>query len=143
MYVRGSKVPLYPFLSSILDGGERLASRPCRFNPGKNPGIHWIGGCLGPRAGVDFSELWTPDRPARSIVTIPTELCRLLNMSRNISPSRFFGKTSFRVGKGGRICECRNEPLGSVKCKEYIDQMRNCFQEGLGFQKLVIVAGRN
>jgi hypothetical protein len=34
-----------PFLTSDLDGGERLASRPVRFAPGERaPGINWIGG---------------------------------------------------------------------------------------------------
>jgi hypothetical protein len=45
----------YSFLTSILDGGEWSASRPGRaLPPGKEPpGTHWIGGWVGPRAGLD------------------------------------------------------------------------------------------
>jgi hypothetical protein len=39
-------------LTSALVGGEWLASRLGRFTPGERaPGIHWIGGWVGPRAG--------------------------------------------------------------------------------------------
>jgi hypothetical protein len=42
------------FLTSVLDGGEWSASHPCRFTPGERfPGTHWIGGWVGPRAGLD------------------------------------------------------------------------------------------
>jgi hypothetical protein len=38
-------------LTSALDGGEWSASRPGRFTPRERaPGIHWIGGWVGPRA---------------------------------------------------------------------------------------------
>jgi hypothetical protein len=41
-------------LTSVLDGGEWPASRPGRFTlRGKTPGIHWIGGWVGPSAGLD------------------------------------------------------------------------------------------
>jgi hypothetical protein len=41
-------------LTSALDGGEWSASRPGRFTPRERaPGTHWIGGWLGPRAGLD------------------------------------------------------------------------------------------
>jgi hypothetical protein len=40
-----------------LVGGEWSASRPCRFIPGETaPGTHWIGGWVGPRAGLDYVE---------------------------------------------------------------------------------------
>jgi hypothetical protein len=43
-----------PILDPVLDGGERLSSRPGRFTPRERaPGIHWIGGWVGPRAGLD------------------------------------------------------------------------------------------
>jgi hypothetical protein len=33
-----------PFLTSELDGGERVVSSPGRFTPGEIPhGIYWIG----------------------------------------------------------------------------------------------------
>jgi hypothetical protein len=41
-------------LTSALDGAEWSASRPGRFTPRKRvPGIHWIGGWVGPRAVLD------------------------------------------------------------------------------------------
>jgi hypothetical protein len=40
-----------------LVGGEWSASRPCRFTPGERaPDSHWIGGWVGPRAGLDDVE---------------------------------------------------------------------------------------
>jgi hypothetical protein len=33
----GVKIRLHAFLTSALDGGERPASRPCRFTPGEQP----------------------------------------------------------------------------------------------------------
>jgi hypothetical protein len=40
--------------TSALDGGERSASRPGRFTPReRDPGTHWIGGRVGPRAVLD------------------------------------------------------------------------------------------
>jgi hypothetical protein len=54
-----------------IAGGEWSASRPCRFTPGERaPGTHWIGGWVGPRAGLDDVEgrleLRPLGRPARS-----------------------------------------------------------------------------
>jgi hypothetical protein len=45
----------YSYLTSALDGGERSASRPSRaLPPGETtPSTHWIGGWVGPRAGLD------------------------------------------------------------------------------------------
>jgi hypothetical protein len=41
-------------LTSPLDGGEWPASRPGHFTPReRTPGTHWIGGWVGPRAGLD------------------------------------------------------------------------------------------
>jgi hypothetical protein len=68
------------FLTSAQVGGKRSASRPGRFAPG----IQWIGGWVGPRAGVDdverrkflvlpSFETRTLDRPAPYLVAIPTE----------------------------------------------------------------------
>jgi hypothetical protein len=46
-----------PFLTSALDGGEWLASRPGRFTPGERaPNKHWTGGWVGPRVGLDAVE---------------------------------------------------------------------------------------
>jgi hypothetical protein len=42
-------------LTSALDGGEWSASLPVRFTPReRNPGTHWIGGWVDPRAGLNM-----------------------------------------------------------------------------------------
>jgi hypothetical protein len=44
-------------VTSALAGGERPASQPGSFTPGERaPGTHWIGGWVGPRAGLDDVE---------------------------------------------------------------------------------------
>jgi hypothetical protein len=41
------------FLPSALHVGGWLASHPGHYTPrGRAPGIHWIGGWVGPRAGL-------------------------------------------------------------------------------------------
>jgi hypothetical protein len=46
-----------PFLTSALDGVEWSASRPGGFTPGEiGPGTYWIGGWVGPRAGLGVVE---------------------------------------------------------------------------------------
>jgi hypothetical protein len=53
--VSGDIVP--PFLTTALGEGEWSASRSCRFNPAeKASSTHWIGGWVGPRAGLDAEE---------------------------------------------------------------------------------------
>jgi hypothetical protein len=54
----GVEVYVSPSFSvSAPDGGQWSASRPGCFIPGERvPGIHWIGGRVGPRAGLDFVE---------------------------------------------------------------------------------------
>jgi hypothetical protein len=43
-----------PFLTSALAGGEWSDSHPCRFTPEERaPSTHWLGGCVGSRAGLD------------------------------------------------------------------------------------------
>jgi hypothetical protein len=43
-----------PFLTLALDGGEQSASQPGHFTPRERmPGTNWIGGWVGPRAGLD------------------------------------------------------------------------------------------
>jgi hypothetical protein len=78
----GGIAPL--FLTSALDTSKWSASLPGRFIPGERaPGTHWIGGWVGPRAGLDAAEKrkiplpyrkWNPDRPDTAI---PTELSGL------------------------------------------------------------------
>jgi len=77
---------LYAFLTSALVGGKWSISRFDRFTPGvKAPVTNWIGGWVGPRAGLDAIAKRTishhclcwelnPGRPARSLVSILTEL---------------------------------------------------------------------
>jgi hypothetical protein len=46
-----------PFLTSALAGGEQSNYRPDRFTFGdRDRGAHWIGGWVGPRAGLDTVE---------------------------------------------------------------------------------------
>jgi hypothetical protein len=61
----GVDVWIHIFLTSALAGGEWSASRPCLFTPGERaPGTHWIGGWVGPRAGMD-------DVENRKFLTLP------------------------------------------------------------------------
>jgi hypothetical protein len=74
-------------LTSTFDGGEWSTSRPGSFTPReRDPGTHWIGGCVGPRTGLDAvvkkkfpapAETRTPDYPAQRYTT---ELSRLLQL---------------------------------------------------------------
>jgi hypothetical protein len=48
----GVDVWIHIFLTSALVGCEWSASRPCPFTPG----IHFIGGWVDPRAGLDDME---------------------------------------------------------------------------------------
>jgi hypothetical protein len=79
------EVQLHVFLISALDGGEWSASWPGCFILGvRVPATHWIGGWVGPRAGLDavtknpcpFRQS-NPGLPACSLVTILAELHRL------------------------------------------------------------------
>jgi hypothetical protein len=50
----GVDVQIQIFLASAIVGGEWSASCSSRFNPGeKFPSTNWIGGWLGPKAGLD------------------------------------------------------------------------------------------
>jgi hypothetical protein len=61
----GVGVYTHIYLTSPLDGAEWLGSRPGRFtSEEKYPGTHWIGGWVGPRAGLDDSE-------KRKFLTLP------------------------------------------------------------------------
>jgi hypothetical protein len=53
----GVEVEIHIFLTSALAGGDWSALRPGRFIPGDtDPGTHWIGGWVNPRAGLDDLE---------------------------------------------------------------------------------------
>jgi hypothetical protein len=50
-------VYIHIFLTSALGGGEWSSSLPGRFNPGERaPGTLWIGGWVGPIAGLEHME---------------------------------------------------------------------------------------
>jgi hypothetical protein len=62
---RGVDVQIHVFLTWTLAVGEWSASRPCRFTPEeRNPDAHWIGGWMGPRAGLDCMQ-------KRKFLTLP------------------------------------------------------------------------
>jgi hypothetical protein len=53
----GVDVLIHIFLTSALVGGEWWVSRSNRFIPGERAlGAHWLGGSVGPRAGLDDVE---------------------------------------------------------------------------------------
>jgi hypothetical protein len=50
-HILGVEIQLHTYLNLAVDGDEWSASRPDRFTPKERaPGIHWIGGWVGPRA---------------------------------------------------------------------------------------------
>jgi hypothetical protein len=86
----GGTAPL--FLTSGLDGCEWSASRPGRCNPGEIAiGTHWIGGWVGPRAGLDIVEkiIILPWPSSLYPITIPTtaifKLVFLKNSSKQLT----------------------------------------------------------
>jgi len=87
-----AEVYLHAFLISALDVDEWLLSRPSRFTPWERaPGTIYIRGWVGPhsRSGYrgeekeipSFSHANEPGRSAHSLVTILTEVRRLLSSS--------------------------------------------------------------
>jgi hypothetical protein len=53
----GVQVQIRVALTLVLVGGERSTSRLRCLTPGERaPGTHWIGGWVGPRAGLDDME---------------------------------------------------------------------------------------
>jgi hypothetical protein len=53
----GVDVYIHVFVTSALVGGKWSASCPGRFTPGERAaGTHWIGGWVGPKAGLDGLE---------------------------------------------------------------------------------------
>jgi hypothetical protein len=61
----GVDVQIHIFLASALVGGEWSASLPYRFTLAERAhGIYWIGGSVGPRAGLDDGE-------KRKFLTLP------------------------------------------------------------------------
>jgi len=88
MHITEVEVRLHPFLSSALDGGERLNSHTGRFNHGEEPrhpannrrlvGARRRSGRFGQDKNLcPPTEIRTPDVPAHTLVTANT-LLRLL-----------------------------------------------------------------
>jgi hypothetical protein len=80
--VWGMDVQIHAFLDSALVGDEWLTPRCCRFT---SPGTHWIGGWLGPRAGLD-------DMEKRKFLTLPQLELRPLGrpaINQSIYPLRY------------------------------------------------------
>jgi hypothetical protein len=51
--MEGVYIEIHVFLTSALGEGEWSDSHPGHFTPGERvPGIHWIGGWVGPRASL-------------------------------------------------------------------------------------------
>jgi hypothetical protein len=72
----GVDLYIHIFLTSALAGGEWSASRPGRFTPSeRDPGTRWIGGWVGPSAGLDDVEkrkfLTLPELEPRPLVVQP------------------------------------------------------------------------
>jgi hypothetical protein len=76
----GVDVQFHIFLTSTLAGGEWSGLRPGRFTPReRDPGTHWIGGWVDPRAGLEDAE-------KRKFLTLPRlELRPLSRPARNHS----------------------------------------------------------
>jgi hypothetical protein len=70
-----------PFLASVVDGGEWSASRPGLFTSGERaPGTHYIGGWVGPRAGLETASSRIP--AGQLVVLRYTNSGTFLNNSR-------------------------------------------------------------
>jgi hypothetical protein len=82
---------MHIFLTSALAGGELSASRSCRFTTGERAsGTHWVGGWVGPRAGLDNAD-------KRKFLTLPGLELRPLGRparSQSLYRLRYPGSTS-------------------------------------------------
>jgi len=67
-------------MTAALEGMSGQSHDPTTLYPRERPGTHFTGGWVGPRAGLDRCgntrphRVSIPERPARSSVTITTEL---------------------------------------------------------------------
>jgi hypothetical protein len=62
--------------TSSLDGVESSALHPNHFTPrGRAPSTHWIGGWVGPRAGLDAVVKWLIRSPCRDSTHPPRSSC--------------------------------------------------------------------
>jgi len=90
-------------LTSALYGGEWSASRPGRFTPRERaPFTCWIGGWVGPRAGLDAVARKKFPAPARNrILKFPVNI---LNKQSRIADKGFY--SSLSVGSGLTTPHC-------------------------------------
>jgi hypothetical protein len=71
---KGKEVKLHSFLFSVLDGGKWLASCSGRITSGgKDPATHCIEGWVGPRNGLDGSEMRETSLPLTGLEYIPAQ----------------------------------------------------------------------
>jgi hypothetical protein len=76
-----------PFLTPALDGGKVVSLG--RYTPGERaPGTHWIGGWVGPRAGLDAPEKRKISCPCRE--SKPSSEPRSLSLYRLSYPGSTF-----------------------------------------------------
>jgi hypothetical protein len=77
-------------LTSALEGGEWSASRLGRFTPReKTPGIHWIGGWVGPSSVLDAvvkRKIPSPRRESNASKKTEENLCTMIgnNLTQTI-----------------------------------------------------------
>jgi hypothetical protein len=116
----GVEVQLHAFLTSALDADQQSVSRYGGLTPWETAsGTNWIGRWVGPRAGLDAEVKWrnpcpcresNPARPAPSLVTILTELTRLLHIPARqsvrqvTSPNDGLVRKSFKRTAGLLLC---------------------------------------
>jgi hypothetical protein len=116
------------FLTFALDGGEWSASRLCHFTPG----THWIGGWVGPRAGLDAVEKrrilplpGTEPQPSCPYpVAVPTELSRFASQFDNCIISSAIrsaeGRHAHAVFLEAELCRCKARCLLWARNISYI-----------------------
>jgi hypothetical protein len=101
------------------------------YPPGKSAVTHWIGGWVGPRAGMDTltkSKIPNPcresrpDRPARSLVAIPIELSQLT--ADTVIKNHHYYHHHRRLS--------RIRPLGLFRFRIYFLKLMNLFKHLVG-----------
>jgi hypothetical protein len=107
----GVEAHSHAFLISALGGGKWSASRPGSFIPReRDPGIHWIGGWVGPRIGLD-AVVWrkiprpyldsNPQSSSPQPSAIPTELSQFVQSAS--TPTKF--REVYQVSIYSTSCE--------------------------------------
>jgi hypothetical protein len=127
------------FHDSALDWGEWSVSLPVRFTPGERiPGIHCIGGWVGPRAGLD-------DMAKRKFLIIPglelrprsQSLCRLRCPGSSSWHTDNFTRPKYMDSLQGRWSLSEYGSLQRKSCKPLIHFLKKQKKEVLSQDKLV------